>query len=123
MCIRDRVIVMRIACSRQGAVGFEAKLSRVQYAETRQTGPGTLTMTGSSMGLPGDLKYEAQVRVLTKGGSVSTAGDKFTVKDADEATILIAAGTDYILDYAKSYKAVSYTHLDVYKRQVHHRPA
>ena len=100
----DQAIVMRIACTRKGAVGFEAKLSRIQFAETKQTGPDTLTMTGTSVGLPGDLKYEAQVRVLTKGGSVSAAGDKIAVKDADEATILIAAGTDYILDYAKSYK-------------------
>jgi alpha-L-fucosidase 2 len=100
----DQVIVMRIACSRKGAVGFDARLSRVQWAETKQTGRDTLTMTGTSMGQPGDLKYEAQVRVLAKGGSVSAVGDKIMVKDADEAVILIAAGTDYILDYAKSYK-------------------
>ncbi len=95
---------MRIACSREGAVGFDARLSRVQWAETKQTGPDTLTMTGTSTGQPGDLKYESQMRVLAKGGTVSANGDRITVRGADEAVILIAAGTDYILDYAKSYK-------------------
>ena len=100
----DQAMAMRVACTRKGAVGFDARLSRIQWAETRQTGPDTLTMTGSSMGQPGDLRYEAQVRVLTKGGTVSASGDRITVKGADEAVILVAAGSDYILDYAKSYK-------------------
>ncbi len=95
---------MRIACSRKGAVEFTARLSRIQWAATKQSGPGTLTMTGTSMGQPGDLRYEAQVRVLVKGGTVSTGGGRITVKGADEAVILIAAGTDYILDYGKSFK-------------------
>ena len=59
---------------------------------------------GSSIGQPGDLRYEAQVRVLAKGGTVSASGDRISVKGADEAVVLIAAGTDYVLDYARSYK-------------------
>jgi alpha-L-fucosidase 2 len=100
----DQVIVMRVACSRRGAVAFDARLSRAQWAATKASGADTLTMTGSSTGQPGDLRYEAQVRVLATGGAVSTDGDFIRVKGADEAVILIAAGTDYILDYAKSYK-------------------
>jgi alpha-L-fucosidase 2 len=100
----DQVTVMRIACSRKGAVTFDAKLSRIQWAETKASGADTLTMTGSSTGLPGDLRYEAQVRVLARGGTVATSGDRISVKSADEALVLIAAGTDYILDYSKNYK-------------------
>jgi alpha-L-fucosidase 2 len=100
----DQVIALRIACTRKGAVAFDARLSRVQWAEAKPAGTDTLVMTGTSMGQPGDLRYEAQVRVIAKGGTVTAAGDKITVKDADEALILIAAGTDYVLDYAKRYK-------------------
>ena len=100
----DQVIAMRITCSAKRSVSFEAALSRVKWAETRAGGSNTLTMTGTSTGEPGDLKYEAQVRVISKGGKVITADNKLQLKDADEAVILIAAGTDYVLDYAKSYK-------------------
>jgi alpha-L-fucosidase 2 len=100
----DQSLVMRIACSRKGAVAFSARLGRVKFAETKSTDADTLTMTGTSLGLPGDLRYEAQVKIQTKGGTVAATGDTITVKDADEAVIFLTAGTDYILDYAKSYK-------------------
>lgn len=99
-----QTVNMRVACSRKGAVSFHARLSRIQWAETRAAGSDTLIMTGASTGQPSDLRYEAQLRILVTGGSVSVAGDTLTVKDADEAVLLIAAGTDYILDYAKQYK-------------------
>jgi alpha-L-fucosidase 2 len=102
----DQVLVMRVSCSRKGAVSFNARLGRVKFAETKPVGPNTLLMTGTSTGQPGDLRFEAQARVLAKGGTVTAASDTITVKGADEALIFVAAGTDYILDYAKSYKGV-----------------
>jgi alpha-L-fucosidase 2 len=100
----DQALVMRVACSRKGAVAFTARLGRMRYGETKPADSDTLAMTGTSTGQPGDLRYEAQVRVKTKGGSVATAGDTITVKDADEAVIYVTAGSDYTLDYAKNYK-------------------
>jgi alpha-L-fucosidase 2 len=100
----DQALVMRIACSRQGAVAFSARLGRLKFAETKPADSNTLIMTGTSTGQPGDLRFEAQVRVDAQGGSVSAAGDTITVKDADEAFVFLAAGTDYALDYANSYK-------------------
>ncbi len=100
----DQVVVMKIACTRNGAVNFNARLSRVKWAATKQTAPGTLTMTGTSMGAPGDLRYEAQLHIQVKGGAVTGHDDQLTVKDADEAVLYLTAGSDYILDYAKAYK-------------------
>lgn len=100
----DQALVMRIICSRKGAVNFTARLSRSKFAETKQTGTGTLTMRGTSTGVPGDLRYEAQVRIRTKGGTVAGSENGLTVKNADEAVILLTAGTDYVLDYTKAYK-------------------
>jgi alpha-L-fucosidase 2 len=100
----DQALVMRVACSRKGAVSFKARLSRLKYAETKANGPDTLVMTGTSTGQPQDLRYEAQVRVRTIGGSVNASGDAVTVRDADEAIVYLTAGTDYALDYANSYK-------------------
>ena len=100
----DQSVVMRVACSRKGAVAFTAKLGRVKFATTQPAGNNTLVMTGTSTGQPGDLRYEAQVRVISQGGTVSATGDTITVKGADEAVIVIGAGTDYVLDYSKNYK-------------------
>ena len=100
----DQTLVMRIACSRKGAVAFTARLGRIKFADTKPAGPDTLVMTGTSTGQPGDLRYEAQLRIRVKGGTVVTSGDTVTVKDADEAVVFVTAGTDYALDYTKSYK-------------------
>ncbi len=100
----DQVIVVRIGCTRKGAIRFTAGLSRQAGATTTVAAPGTLMMTGTTSGKPDDLRYEVQVRILIKGGSVSGVGDSLTVKDADEAVILLAAGTDYVLDYSQSYR-------------------
>jgi hypothetical protein len=53
---------------------------------------------------PGDLRFEAQVRVVARGRTVTAAGDRIAVKDADELLAPIAAGTDCALDYALRYK-------------------
>jgi alpha-L-fucosidase 2 len=100
----DQALVMRIWCSRKGAVSFTTQLGRVKFAETTPAGSDGLLMTGTSTGQPGDLRFEAQVRVLAGGGAVAASGDAVTVKDADEAMVVLTAGTDYVLDYAKSYK-------------------
>jgi alpha-L-fucosidase 2 len=99
-----QTVNMRISCRRKGAVSFRARLSRIKWAETRAAGSDTVIMTGTSTGQPGDLRYEAQMRILVIGGSVTASGDTLTVKDADEAVLLVAAGTDYALDYANHYK-------------------
>ena len=57
--------------------------------------------------LDNGLKFEWQVLVLNQGGSVSTVTDtnsaRLEFKDCDGLTLLIAAGTDYVFDYAKKY--------------------
>ena len=100
----DQALVMRISCSRKGAVSFTAKLGRIKFAETKPIGSDTLLMTGSSTGQPGDLRFEAQARILSKGGTVAATSDAVTVTGADEALVLLTAGTDYAQDYAKNYK-------------------
>jgi len=100
----DQSLVMRIACSRKGAVAFTAKLSRVKFAETRQTGAHTLTMTGTSTGQPGDLRFEAQVRVIARGGTATASDGSIAVQGTDDAVILLTAGTDYVPDHSKAYK-------------------
>lgn len=53
---------------------------------------------------PGDVDYEVQVRVRIVGGTVKADGDHLVVEGADEATVVLVAGTSYVLDYDKNYK-------------------
>ncbi len=99
-----QVLAMRIACTKRGAVTFTARLSRAKWAETRAEANDTLIMTGTSTGQPGDLRYEAQLRILVKGGSVAASNGALRVSEAGEAVLLLAAGANYALDYANSYK-------------------
>jgi len=100
----DQVIVVRIACSRKGAISFAATLTRQAGAETSHSAPGVLTMTGTTSGKPGDLRYEAQLAVRAQGGSLSGSGNSLRVQGADEVVMVLAAGTDYALDYGKQFK-------------------
>jgi len=49
------------------------------------------------------LKYEAQLFAVNKGGLLKMNGTKLEFKNCDSLTLLIAAGTDYVMDYAKHY--------------------
>jgi alpha-L-fucosidase 2 len=112
----DGVVVTRITCTRRGMVGFTLRLSREASAKTVAAGNDTLAMTGNTdlpertirnrtvKALKGNVDYEAQVRVKTKGGSVKTVDDTIVVAGADEATVMLAAGTTYVLDWDKGYR-------------------
>jgi Glycosyl hydrolase family 65, N-terminal domain len=100
----DQALIVRISCSRKGAVAFTARLNRVKFAQTSRMGSDTLAMKGTSTGQPGDLRFEAQLRARAVGGTVSVSDDAISVQNADEAILFLAAGTDYALDYANAYK-------------------
>jgi alpha-L-fucosidase 2 len=63
-----------------------------------------LTASGT---LANGMKFEWQLLVLNQGGSVSLASDsrspRLEFKGCDRLTLLVAAGTDYVFDYAKKY--------------------
>jgi alpha-L-fucosidase 2 len=106
------VIVTHITCSRPGAISFTLSLHRIVSASTSSEGSDTLVMRGNTDipatdkhgSEPGDVSYEARTKVVAKGGSVQTVDGRVVVKNADEVTVLLAAGTSYVLDYDKGYK-------------------
>ncbi len=67
-----------------------------------------LTATGT---LDNGMKFEWQLLVLNQGGEVKLIpgiagqldGAQIEFKDCDGLTLLVAAGTDYVFDYAKHY--------------------
>ena len=83
--------------------------------ELADTHGATITVAGNRITACGTLsngmKFEWQLLVLAESGSVGlvpgtagqTNGAQITFAGCDRLTLLIAAGTDYIFDYAKKY--------------------
>ena len=117
----DHAIVTRIWSDRKGVISFAVRLSRVTAAVTTAEGDNTLVMTGDTTypqqparparpatgARPGNLDYEAQVRVEIKGGSVRAEGDHLVVSNADEATVFLVADTSYVLDWDRAFKGAN----------------
>jgi alpha-L-fucosidase 2 len=65
-------------------------------------GPAALTEQNTT---EEGMIYESQMRVIAQGGSVTAgANGEIHVENADGILILLAAGTDYLPDYAKKWK-------------------
>jgi alpha-L-fucosidase 2 len=93
----DQVIILRLSADRGGQISFSARLDRPEKFRTQTDNPAGLLMTGQlDNGVDGKgVRYAARLRVLNRGGSISTAGDVLRVTAADEVLLFIAAATDY----------------------------
>ncbi len=94
----DQVIVVRFMADKPGQISFSANLGRKEFMTTESLGTDGLVISGQLQGTRGTtngMKYMAQVKAMTKGGSVSSSGGKLQVKGSDSVTLLIACGTDY----------------------------
>jgi alpha-L-fucosidase 2 len=93
----DQVGVIHLTASRGGALTFGIGLDRPERFVTEAVADNELIMTGQlndGRG-GGGGGYAVRVRVLTSGGNLASADNLLTVHDADMATILFAAETDY----------------------------
>jgi alpha-L-fucosidase 2 len=95
----DNVIVVRLTADRPGKISFTAGMKTpMKGAIVTTDGNDVLVMNGmggDSGGIKGVLKYQARVKVITKGGKTSSNAGKVAVTAADEVTLLIAAATSY----------------------------
>jgi alpha-L-fucosidase 2 len=96
----DQVMVFRFTADKPGA--YTGTVSLTDMHEAKITAEGNrLTASGS---LKNGLKYEAQVLVLYDGGSLETADDRIQFSQANRITLLVAADTNYVNEYAKGWR-------------------
>lgn len=100
----DKAILQKLMSSKKGSISFKLALSRIENAKIQQLSSNKLMMTGNT---GGSLEFEVQVEIINKGGSVKNGDLSLVVEGADEVTIIMTAGTSYILDYAKEFKGES----------------
>jgi alpha-L-fucosidase 2 len=94
----DNVIALRLAADKPGKVSFVAGMKTPMTASIETDGSDTLVMRGmggDAAGIKGQLKYQARVRALAKGGKTTAENGTISVVNADEVTLLIAAATSY----------------------------
>jgi alpha-L-fucosidase 2 len=96
----DQVLVLRWTADRPGAITARLRLQGAHGESTTAEG-NTLRFAGR---FDNGLLYEARLRVLARGGAVQADADALSLRACDEVTLLLAAGTSYVMDYARRYQ-------------------
>src|SRR5262249_54296720 len=99
----DQVLVMRLVCDRPGRIAFSAALGRDQDGRVEVVAPDRLTLRGQAIARDDrhrderkvGVRFACELRVLPEGGRVQAVGDHLEVRDADAATLLLAAATNF----------------------------
>ncbi len=91
----DQVMAYRWTSSRKGQISFTAKLDRAERAKFSTEGDEFIIsgeLDSGNTKVQG-VRYMGRLKVLAKGGRVTTDSKGVHVANADEATILFSAGT------------------------------
>ncbi|HWB24798.1 MAG TPA: glycoside hydrolase family 95 protein [Chitinophagaceae bacterium] len=124
--VPGQVIAIRFTADKPGSISFVANLRGVRnqemsnyttdYFQMNSDGNNCLVLTGKSgdyMGIKGMLRYEARVKAVAEGGTVTVTDNiNLTVKNADAVTLYFVAATNFV-----NYKNVS---ADQHKRVMHY---
>lgn len=89
-----QVMVIRLTCNEPRRISLKVDLTRTTGAMTHADGNDTLILSGRCP--EGGSVFRAYVKALTSGGKVLTDGRSLAIESADEATLLIAANTDFL---------------------------
>ena len=93
----DKVVVGHLSAQGAGTLELEISFPSKQAGATVVASGSQITTTGAVA--DNQLRYASVLTVDAAGGSVTARGDKLVVSGATEATIYVAAATDYKNDY------------------------
>ncbi|MCX6380179.1 MAG: glycoside hydrolase family 95 protein [Armatimonadetes bacterium] len=103
--VPDQLIVVHLACSRPYHLNVRICLTREKDAVCWVSGHDTLILRGQvgrDTDSPG-VKFEAHLQAQTDTGEIQANHDTLTIWGATEATLFLAAGTDYRLEAPSDY--------------------
>lgn len=96
----DEVIALRISADKPGSVSFSAALTRRENVSFRVDGDICVMEGQLQFNKPGGggagMKYQALLGAVVKGGKVSADGNSIVIDGADEAMLVVSAGTDWV---------------------------
>lgn len=128
----DRVMVMRLTASEPGKLSLDVKPTSAQKGKIAAA-DDSITISGQVAN--NGMAYEAKIKVLNEGGTLTPDTDKINVNNATSLTIIMTAATDYENKYpfykgddphkkveniiaaasVKSYDTLKSTHLKDYQ--------
>lgn len=94
----DDVVIMHLTASKKEALSFELEYTHPAVHQVSAKN-GTLILKGRGTdheGVSGKVRYQIQTSVKNKGGDVKIVNNKLVVNAADEATVYISIGTNFI---------------------------
>ncbi|MGD0157120.1 MAG: glycoside hydrolase family 95 protein [Terracidiphilus sp.] len=141
----DQVLVVRLTCNKPGRLSFHATLTRSQDSQTTTAAPNRVILDGEATAhtsswinprltgeklkaeeanlQPTGVKFRAVLRAVNEGGQVKVSSSDVVVSNANAATLLLVAGTNYrggdpaqicaqyLLRASKPYSALRTRHL------------
>ena len=103
----DGVLAVRLTASRKGSVSFTLRAQTPYLKPFGEDGSrgktGTVTAEGNTISISGEMEYygvayEGRICVIPEGGAIASGNGQIHVKAADSALVLMAVGTNYILN-------------------------
>jgi len=91
---------MRFSADRPGSCSGAVRLQGT-HKETTGAEGRSLRFSGA---LDNGLKYETKLLALNDGGAIQAGEGKIEFKNCNSVTLLLAAGTDYVMDYRRNYR-------------------
>ncbi|MGA3237509.1 MAG: glycoside hydrolase family 95 protein [Bryobacteraceae bacterium] len=90
----DHVIVLRLTADKPGSLTFTVGMDRPADFDVHALSDRDLALT-EGPDYKEQIKFQGQVRVLLAGGAIEKKDKLLSVSKANEATLLIAAATDF----------------------------
>ncbi|GJI95620.1 hypothetical protein RugamoR57_23380 [Duganella caerulea] len=102
-----QVIAMRLSADKRGQYTGSIELTDMHDAQINVVG-NRIVATGSLRG-KGDassnaMDYASELQVLNEGGAIAVDGNRITFTGCDAVTLILGAGTSYVLDPAKKFQ-------------------
>ncbi|WP_415329879.1 glycosyl hydrolase family 95 catalytic domain-containing protein [Clostridium perfringens] len=93
----DNVMVIKLKADKASSLTVDVRNEGAHNGKNLSVENNTLILSGAIE--DNGMKYESQIKVINTGGSIQDKEDRICVENADEITIIMSAGTDYINEY------------------------
>ena len=93
----DQVLVVRLSCSKPGALNLSARLGREENAESSSSSPDEISLNGQTDRgkATAGVAFQAALKVVCEDGTLRNENGLISVKDATSLTLYVCARTDY----------------------------
>jgi alpha-L-fucosidase 2 len=113
------VLVLKLSANQPGKVSFTLRpeIPYLREASEKYARNGTVVAADGLITLSGSIpffsvNYEAQIKVINTGGTLSAGEGTITVSNADSVVLLIAVGTNYELSSRVFLESINSRKLD-----------